>query len=563
MIHVFLKNHNSMRTDVNKEGSFFLPQGLFAKSATYPIQSTVLSFVILFVNCFLYIVKILASTSMSQRDMSAGETSLAQKTFRGRLKSNPMLGVADLMKAFQKLIDFHASRDIRRILDPPADMDWKSAPHAKWICRQSVLFSALLDCAPNTVLTSRKVKEALQRLHDEGGSLNSTRKDDGILWDIIDTKIRIGMAQLRELKNNRDLCLDRARRKLSEEEQGLLQSLLDKVHFSSEDSPTSGAPPATTQHQLVVASPSPPTTTAQQHEQEQQSAKHQNGKEQHGRPATPKRSSAASSSVLPAALPAAPTQQDMSNLFDSILLGKSTKAKKKQESQTKDVTVTTSSETSTPDKKRKADMLLSTRKRLSFEDTDEDEDEDPTEEDSPRKVKIKLLPKGVQIMASSKKDKEKKRPEKLKERSREESRTKKKKTKTEAEGVDGQSSATTGFFLDGLLDSWNQQEEDPHDDDDAVEPNKDDKKTDRKKKDKEDKKKQLTEQTAGARDRDFLDPASRFLLCCCGGVLLWSFFDVVVECQLLRDSAGVIDCLCERCRLERVVVVVGVGWTLY
>ena len=527
-----------MRTDVN-EGSLFLPQGLLLTiSATYPIQSRFLPFVILFVNCFLYIVKILASTSMSQRDMSAAESSLVQKTFKGRLKCNPMLGVADLMKAFQKLIDFHSSRDIRRILDPPADMDWKSAPHAKWICRQSVLFSALLDCAPNTVLTSRKVKEALQRLHDEGGSLNSTRKDDGILWDIIDTKIRIGMAQLRELKNNRDLCLDRARRKLSEEEQGTLQSLLDKVHFSSEDSPSCPAS-TTTQHQLVLASSSPPTTTAQQHEQQQKSPKkHQNGKEQHGRPDTPKKSSASSSSRP--ALPAAPTQDEMSRLFENILSGKSTKAEKKQESQTKeDVMVTTSSEASTPDKKRKkADMLLSTRKRLSFEDTDED-DEDPTDEDSPRRVKIKLLPKGVQIMRTktkkkehetSKKDKENKRQDK--ERPREE---KKKKTKT---------TSGTGFFLDSLLHSLDQE-----DSDDALEPNKD-VKTEGRKKDKEDKKK-LTHQTAGARDRDFIDRASRFLICCCGGVL-WSFFDVVVECQLLRDYAGIIDCLCERCRLERV-----------
>lgn len=527
-----------MRTDVN-EGSLFLPQGLFTISPACQIQSRVLPFVTLFVNCFLYIVKILASTSMSQRDMSAAETSLVQKTFKGRLKCNPMLGVADLMKAFQKLIDFHNSRDIRRILDPPADMDWKPAPHAKWICRQSVLFSALLDCAPNAVLTSRKVKEALQRLHDEGGSLNSTRKDDGILWDIIDTKIRIGMAQLRELKNNRDLCLDRARRKLSEEEQGTLQSLLDKVHFSSEDSPSCPAS-TTTQHQLVLASSSPPTTTAQQHEEEQKSAKHQNGKEQHPRPDTPKKSSASSSSRP--ALPAAPTQDDMSKLFENILSGKSTKAKKKQESQTKeDVMVTTSSEASTPDKKRqKSDMLLSTRKKLSFEDTD-DEDEDPTEEDSPRKVKIKLLPKGVQIMRTktkkkehetSKKDKEKKRQEK--ERSREENRTKKKKTKT---------TSATGFFLDDLLHSLDQE-----DSEDALEPN-EDVKTEGRKKDKEDKKK-LSQQTAGARDRDFNDHASRFLICC-GGVL-WSFFDVVVECQLLRDSAGIIDCLCERCRLERV-----------
>ena len=59
----------------------------------------------------------------------------------------------------------------------------------------------LLDVAPNTVLTSRKVEDAIIRLHEEG-PVNMTRKDDSEPWDWVDTKIRIGMSQLRDLKNN-------------------------------------------------------------------------------------------------------------------------------------------------------------------------------------------------------------------------------------------------------------------------------------------------------------------------------------------------------------------------
>ena len=50
--------------------------------------------------------------------------------------------------------------------------------------------------------------------------------------------MRIGLAQLRELKRNREMCLDRAIRKLSDLERHTLQSMLDKIDFVNQDKST-------------------------------------------------------------------------------------------------------------------------------------------------------------------------------------------------------------------------------------------------------------------------------------------------------------------------------------
>ena len=112
--------------------------------------------------------------------MSAAETSLVAKTFRMRLRSDPALGVADLMRPFQKMFDYHGSRDLRKVLDPPVDMDWKSSPSVKWLVKHKILFDAFLDVAPNTSVTSRKLKEALQRLHEKE-PIHTSKKDDGAI----------------------------------------------------------------------------------------------------------------------------------------------------------------------------------------------------------------------------------------------------------------------------------------------------------------------------------------------------------------------------------------------
>lgn len=306
--------------------------------------------------------------------MSAAETSLVAKTFRMRLRSDPALGVADLMRPFQKMFDHHGSRDLRKVLDPPVDMDWKSSPSVKWLVKHKILFDAFLDIAPNTSVTSRKLKEALQRLHEE--PIHTSKKDDGAMWDFFDTKIRIGLAQLRELKHNRDLCFDRGMKKLSEDEQEVLRSLVEKIQFQKEDMMTGAAtstPPATSggDSQELDAAPS------RTHHQQQHAI-------------VPVSAAAARCS---SALKTPPTKspKDAQNIFSNILQRKGiedTPTKRK-----KSLKECTSSDPSTPDTL----SLLSAKKKLRF-DEDSDDDEQDQDDGGRRAPKIKILPKGKQIM---------------------------------------------------------------------------------------------------------------------------------------------------------------------
>ena len=162
------------------------------------------------------------------------DSSLVAKTFRGRLKADPSLSVGDLMDAFRAQFDEKGTRDIKKVLDPPADLGWKSAPVPRWLVKLFVLYSHLLDIAPNTLVTSKKLREALQRLHDVEPIHMMVKKEDSEVWDWADARVRIGLAQLRELKNNTHGAFDRAASRLPKEECSKLQTLLDKIQIGKD-----------------------------------------------------------------------------------------------------------------------------------------------------------------------------------------------------------------------------------------------------------------------------------------------------------------------------------------
>ena len=378
------------------------------------------------------------------REMPQGEVSLVAKTFKSRMKCNPMLGVADIMKPFEKWFAFYNSKDLRKVLDAPPDMDWKSAPHAKWLTKQQVLFSGLLDIAPNAMITSHKLKETLHRLNEEGGVVNSTKKDDSILWDFADTKVRIGLAQLRELKRNREMCLDRAIRKLSDLERHTLQSMLDKIHFVNQDKSTGNENSPTT---AGLGTTTCTTTTGQG-----------NGSATTKQPVasmalvasscttpSPKESGVATSTPeygectkkggqqeFVSSLSSKPSQHEIQSVFTSIL-GKD----KKQKEAKRPLSGPTSSDASTPDK-----SLISLKKRLSFEEEDEEENEEYG-----TNPKIKILPAGEKLMMEKKKKKDQ-----VEEGTKESGQVKKQKKDKHVDGCTATS--REGFFLDSLLDSY-------------------------------------------------------------------------------------------------------------
>ena len=317
------------------------------------------------------------------------------------------------MKPFQKLFEHHASRDVRKCLDPPLDMDWKSAPNVKWLVKQRTFFRDILDVAPNTVVTSRKLKDAVQRLHEEE-PLITNKKDETTLWDYLDTKVRIGLAQLRELKHNRDFCLDRGLRKLSEAEQRELNSLLEKVHFNKDEvnggaqtdsQPEEPSPPPSSSPLALVAASSAQEVT----------------------PATTK-------SLLRTPTKTKKSTEEIASVFEAIL------QKKKQTS--KQNLQHASSDPSTPE------SIMFARKKLTFDD-DDDDDDNLEEESEVDGTKIKILPKGKSIIEQKKVKKGKIREEVAAKESRKIDKKKRCEVPASSSGKHGGRA-----FMDVLLDEY-------------------------------------------------------------------------------------------------------------
>ena len=156
--------------------------------------------------------------------------SLVQKTFRKRVKADSSIGIADLMDPFQKYFKARGSRDLKKLLDCPMDLDWKCVPHQRWLVRNSDLFKGLLAAAPNAVVTSRKLKDALKRLQEES-AINHSKKDNSDFYDWIDMKIRIGLSQLRDLKSN-TITWERCMRRSTPEEKTELKSIMEMIVLS-------------------------------------------------------------------------------------------------------------------------------------------------------------------------------------------------------------------------------------------------------------------------------------------------------------------------------------------
>ncbi len=160
--------------------------------------------------------------------------SLVKRAFRTRLKADTSLGVADLMAPFQSWFEHNQCRDIVKLLACPLDMDWKSVPQQKWLVKNKDLFSSLLAVAPNTMITSRKLKDALARLNDEK-TINFSRKENSDLWDWVDSKVRIGCAQLRELKTS-TTSWDRCMKRSTQTEKDVLKEMMNQIELGKSDS---------------------------------------------------------------------------------------------------------------------------------------------------------------------------------------------------------------------------------------------------------------------------------------------------------------------------------------
>lgn len=184
---------------------------------------------------------------------NAKHSSLLVKTFRcSRLKASPALSVADIQGALTDFLEEQKSWDLAKFIAPPDGIGWKTAPPIKYLARLEPLMSKLLHVASNAMLTSKKVREALENLGNEKSIHKPRRLADFVDW--ADDVLRMCMAHLRELKGNK-LALERAFRKGSTLDCDKVKKLLDCIQLKDAWGPS---PP--TSQKTVDAEPEPPST---------------------------------------------------------------------------------------------------------------------------------------------------------------------------------------------------------------------------------------------------------------------------------------------------------------
>ena len=156
----------------------------------------------------------------------------AMKAKDERLKVDPLVGVADIIRVLQSYLDYKKTKDLYSLITPPADgpkvYSLRTPPHAGWLSKTAGLSFELLELGPNTKLSAAKLSSAIQKMRDSGAIENKTKFNGSDHDDKCDMTIRTIMAQLRCVKKHVD-TYNYIMKQLSAEEQKVLKTVLGKI----------------------------------------------------------------------------------------------------------------------------------------------------------------------------------------------------------------------------------------------------------------------------------------------------------------------------------------------
>ena len=155
---------------------------------------------------------------------------LAMTAKRVRLASDPSVGVHDLCKVINEVLEQEGCRDMTKLLQSRHKVSWKTSPDGEWLGSGPVssLCKKLFGLHSNGVLASKKIKLSLLKIQNETGRINFGRMHDNDFADSIDESIRIAASQFREIKKD-FVKYSRAVRKCSEAEKANIDSVLAQM----------------------------------------------------------------------------------------------------------------------------------------------------------------------------------------------------------------------------------------------------------------------------------------------------------------------------------------------
>lgn len=108
--------------------------------------------------------------------------------------------VNDTMAPFLSWLKESGKYDMASMVTPKASVSWKTAPDIDWLCELHPLFMKLLKVAKASILPSKNLKSALEKIQREVGRVNFSKTGDDVFFDQMDTYVRIAAGQLRALK---------------------------------------------------------------------------------------------------------------------------------------------------------------------------------------------------------------------------------------------------------------------------------------------------------------------------------------------------------------------------
>ena len=174
---------------------------------------------------------------------------MSLSTPKPRLTHDPTVGVSDLMEPLKAFMKGKDDRNLLKLVTPPPQTGWKSATPVSWLCSLGQLFKSYIEVAPNTVISSKRHKQALVRL-EESEQVNFSKKSTSDFTDAVDDYVRMGLAHIRMLKQSAE-TKERAYRRADQHQQRLLDEILELVDVKVVVEP---GPTAThTGSQIVVA----------------------------------------------------------------------------------------------------------------------------------------------------------------------------------------------------------------------------------------------------------------------------------------------------------------------
>jgi hypothetical protein len=155
---------------------------------------------------------------------------------RGRLTSDPRVGVTGLADAVEGFLVGCKTRDLTAMTASMGGT-WKSAPTAaiQGLAQCKQLFVNLLELAPNSVVSGKRLAIALKSLHTDRAPINYTNRRCDDWADEMSQRIRVSLAKLREMKESH-LSQARALSRATIDEKEAVLELLDMVSLKNQAS---------------------------------------------------------------------------------------------------------------------------------------------------------------------------------------------------------------------------------------------------------------------------------------------------------------------------------------